>query len=481
MDYPKSVPGVGLSNGKFVDDNPFTGAPGSLIPASWGNLVTDELLSIVQAGGLEPSEAAHDQLLIAIRTIIQSSLPPEKVRTTLAEYGITNAYTKDEVEALVRKASSLPVGSMVPFPKGTVPPGFLEADHSVQSIAAYPDLYAYLGTTFNDGSEAAGYFRLPESRGEFLRGWDHGRGVDASRGLGTFQLDAFQGHHHDITSSPPAGDAAAGSAVNTIHGSDGVVMQGEKVTSPKTDGVNGVPRTSSETRPRNLSVMWCIKAWSAPINQGNIDIAALLQEIQNQKPMASGLAIFAVPGVTNFVVPEGAKADSIFEVEVWGAGAGGAGGGSSSSGGGGGAGGGYAYKRLSGLVAGTVIKVTVGAGGAAGAAGAPGGGGGTSSFGTYCSAEGGNIGQIGTGSSPGSAGGRGFGGDLNLVGDSGKPSEYTVGGAGGMAPRGGGGGPGGSSAVGNPGNTPGGGGGGGDGPNFVGAAGGNGMILVKWR
>jgi hypothetical protein len=32
---------------------------------------------------------------------------------------------------------------------------------------------------------------------------------------------------------------------------------------------------SGVTRPRNLAVMWCIKAWNAPINQGNIDIAAL--------------------------------------------------------------------------------------------------------------------------------------------------------------------------------------------------------------
>ncbi len=36
MDYPKRVPSVGLVNGKFVDENPVTGAPGSLIPAQWG-------------------------------------------------------------------------------------------------------------------------------------------------------------------------------------------------------------------------------------------------------------------------------------------------------------------------------------------------------------------------------------------------------------------------------------------------------------
>ncbi|KPA92709.1 phage-related tail fiber protein [Pseudomonas asplenii] len=302
MDYPKSTPSVGLVNGRFVDENPVNGSPGSLIPAVWGNAVTEELLNVVQAGGLEPAEAEHDQLLKAIRTIIQSSLPPEQIRTTLAAYGITDAYTKTEVEALFKNATALPVGAMMAFPKGVVPNGFLEVDGSVQSIATYPDLAAYLGTTFNKGDEGAGNFRLPESRGEFLRGWDHGRGVDAGRGLGTYQLDAFQGHYHDITSSPAGGDAASGTAVNTLQGSDGVVMPGEKVTSPKTDGVNGSPRTSSETRPRNLSVMWCIKAWNAPVNQGQIDVGALVDEVQKLK---ASVPIGSMLSFPRGVVPPG--------------------------------------------------------------------------------------------------------------------------------------------------------------------------------
>ena len=289
MDYPKSVPNVGLVNGKFVDENTTTGQVGSLIPSVWGNAVTEELLSVIRAGGDEPAENDNDQLLAAIKAIVRDSIPPEKIRTTLAEYGITDAYTKSvtytkaEIEALLKNMSALPVGAMVPFPKGTVPPGFLEVDGSVQSTATYPDLAAYLGTTFNTGGEGAGNFRLPDSRGEFLRGWDHGRGMDPGRSIGTVQADAFQGHYHNPL-SPQTSFVSMGS------GGFGLQLgnnPGLSTTTggPVTDGVNGVPRTASETRPRNVAVMWCIKAWNAPANQGNIDIAALALEVQKNKPI----------------------------------------------------------------------------------------------------------------------------------------------------------------------------------------------------
>jgi hypothetical protein len=69
MDYPKNVPGVGLVNGQFVDENPLTGTPGSLIPAKWGNGVTQELLTTIIEAGLVPVEDKNDQLCQAIRTL----------------------------------------------------------------------------------------------------------------------------------------------------------------------------------------------------------------------------------------------------------------------------------------------------------------------------------------------------------------------------------------------------------------------------
>jgi microcystin-dependent protein len=292
VDYPKSVPSVGLKDGKFIDENPVTGQVGSLISSEWGNAVTDELLNVIRAGGEEPAEAEHDQLLAAIKAIVKDNIPPEQVRTTLAQYGITDAYTKSvtytkaEIEALLKNMSALPVGAMVPFPKGTVPAGFLEVDGSVQSAATYPDLAAYLGTTFNTGGEAAGVFRLPESRGEFLRGWDNGRGVDAGRAIGSLQAAEMAAHSHYNSLRASAEGNILALTVFGAPSSVGSSRVFQTSTGNYADAGNYPVSTTggAETRPRNLAVMWCIKAWNAPINQGNIDIAALAASIEVAMP-----------------------------------------------------------------------------------------------------------------------------------------------------------------------------------------------------
>ncbi|CAB1401165.1 gp53-like domain-containing protein [Pseudomonas retamae] len=87
MDYPKSMPGVGLVNSRFVDENPVTGTPGSLIPAEWGNALTEEILTVIKAAGIEPTEGLNTQLLEAIRSKKLFETPPQfdasqKVATT---------------------------------------------------------------------------------------------------------------------------------------------------------------------------------------------------------------------------------------------------------------------------------------------------------------------------------------------------------------------------------------------------------------
>jgi phage-related tail fiber protein len=217
---------------------------------------------------------------------------------TLAGFGIKDSYTKAEVEALIAKASALPVGSIVAFPVDAPPPGFLELDNSVKSSATYPDLSAYLDGKFNKGDEGVGNFRLPEARGEFLRGWDHGRGVDSNRGVGSYQTDTLQNitgvfdGYLDITS---ASGVFEKSNLNTAPNP----ISQRNAYHAVTFDASRVARTSTETRPRNIAVMWCIKAWNASVNQGNIDIAALAVMAQQATELNQGTAKIATQAQTD--------------------------------------------------------------------------------------------------------------------------------------------------------------------------------------
>jgi hypothetical protein len=123
-----------------------------------------------------------------------------------------------------------------------------------------------------------------------------------------------------------------------------------------------------------------------------------------------GTQAFASAGTFTFTVPPGVTA---VDAEVQGAGGGsGVANGTQFSGCGGA--GGYSRKRITGLVPGATVTVTVGAAGAVGALPTGNGGpGGTSSFGAFNSATGGTGGGISIGGGPG---GSGVGGDVNLTG-----------------------------------------------------------------
>ncbi|MBA1195532.1 hypothetical protein G7011_00190 [Pseudomonas plecoglossicida] len=97
MDYPKSTPNVGLVGGKFVDENVTTGTPGSLIPATWGNAVTDELLAVIKAGGIVPAEGDLTQLLKAIQAIAASDIKRSVRVATTGPIALSGLQTIDAV------------------------------------------------------------------------------------------------------------------------------------------------------------------------------------------------------------------------------------------------------------------------------------------------------------------------------------------------------------------------------------------------
>lgn len=85
MDFPKSVPSVGLVDGKFVDEDVVAGTPGSLIPAQWGNAATEEILNVIESAGLTPDEDNNAQLLAAVNAKIAAAIPtaPPDASTTV--------------------------------------------------------------------------------------------------------------------------------------------------------------------------------------------------------------------------------------------------------------------------------------------------------------------------------------------------------------------------------------------------------------
>ncbi|KAA0963070.1 hypothetical protein [Pseudomonas sp. ANT_H12B] len=87
MDFPISVPSIGLVGGKFADEDPLAGTPGSLIPSAWGNAVTEEILNVIIGGGLAPNEASNAQLVLAIKNLIQGAQ-----HQILNDTGVAGAY-----------------------------------------------------------------------------------------------------------------------------------------------------------------------------------------------------------------------------------------------------------------------------------------------------------------------------------------------------------------------------------------------------
>ncbi|OYZ76105.1 MAG: hypothetical protein B7X88_22450 [Polaromonas sp. 17-63-33] len=149
-----------------------------------------------------------------------------------------------------------PAGEIFYTAKTTAPAGSLKANGALVSRTTYAALFAAIGTAFGVG-DGATTFALPDLRGEFLRGWDDGRGVDSGRAVQSAQLDAFQGHWHtlyrDSSDTPTGGTGLTFGVSNTLTGSDNAVR------APISDGTNGTPRIATETRPRNIALLACIK------------------------------------------------------------------------------------------------------------------------------------------------------------------------------------------------------------------------------
>ena len=198
----------------------------------------------------------------------------QKLTKTQNLADLQNASVARENLSLKNGAITDFTGAIMAFAMSTPPAGWLECYGAAILISTYPTLASaiYCGDTNNatalwgykctnpanpTGSRntSGQYIVIPDLRGEFIRGWDHGRGVDSGRSFGSFQDDAFQGHYHNLRQ----GTSVQGGTNNTIISAQTQAYIVNSVVDPITDGVHGTPKIASETRPRNIALMYCIK------------------------------------------------------------------------------------------------------------------------------------------------------------------------------------------------------------------------------
>jgi len=198
-----------------------------------------------------------------------------------------SVYSKAETDAKYEVAVNL-IGMVSPFGGTTAPTGWLKCDGSVVSRTTYSALFNQIGTIYGNGNGST-TFQLPDLRGEFVRGWDDGRGVDSGRAIGSSQTDSFKSHNHVATSSSEgyhshttneAPDHTHGIPITRDDGGGSTYIGGTRTSGGATTKTsNAAGRHShtttgagththtisvgstggSETRPRNVAMLYCIK------------------------------------------------------------------------------------------------------------------------------------------------------------------------------------------------------------------------------
>ncbi|EMH2787635.1 phage tail protein [Escherichia coli] len=193
---------------------------------------------------------------------------------------LTNLSGKDVAGLLaylgLGEGSALPVGVPVPWPSATPPTGWLKCNGAAFSAEEYPELAKAYPTN-----------KLPDLRGEFIRGWDDGRGVDAGRALLSLQDDSFVAHRHEsffyagisrnetplknlpssdemltLSSTTNALSPDSIDATNSLIGNDdyNCLIEGNKNNKRTATGLSTSIVGAAETRPRNISFNYIVRA-----------------------------------------------------------------------------------------------------------------------------------------------------------------------------------------------------------------------------
>ncbi len=155
------------------------------------------------------------------------------------------------------EGSALPVGVPVPWPSATPPTGWLKCNGAPFSAEEYPELAKVYPTN-----------ELPDLRGEFIRGWDDGRGIDPGRILLASQEHAMQNVtgsigkiqlFKDLVTSGPFRHNGNNYLTTGLTAVTGPNSGGSGVTTFDFD-MSRVANTANETRPVNVAFNYIVRA-----------------------------------------------------------------------------------------------------------------------------------------------------------------------------------------------------------------------------
>ena len=177
-----------------------------------------------------------------------------KIRTEANDAWISIGYL-DQSAQRFEPENAVPTGAVNTFAMNLAPTGWLSCDGSLISRTTYSDLFSVVGTLYGVG-DGSTTFNLPDLRGEFIRGFDAGRGVDTGRVFGSAQGDAIR----NITGSLVASKPQAATGAFTVIGNQGGGADGAQSSAGlyTFDASNVVP-TANENRPRSIALLYCIK------------------------------------------------------------------------------------------------------------------------------------------------------------------------------------------------------------------------------
>lgn len=156
-------------------------------------------------------------------------------------------------------SSGVPTGSVTYYSLSSAPTGWVECNGAAITVAmgsSYTALRTLLLSANNPFGVSGSDPLLPDLRGRFIRSFGTDSTVSpvvSSAAFGTKQGDAMQGHKHTYN----VNTTGAGSSTTLQAG--GVGVSTFNTVNTVTDGINGTPRTASETRPANLALLACIK------------------------------------------------------------------------------------------------------------------------------------------------------------------------------------------------------------------------------